>query len=214
LKSGLLINSYYRLLNLQLPLSKKALILLKKLRCGPTLPSEDQKHQFRREYQRSCWEEWRHTTLSTSMLYSRTHWAASPPSRLLRTTTLLYLSFTKDQTSKWSNKPANNFTRSRLRKSTLLTLQEEKRRPMLLSPAIKTPLTSLTRSALCEITRSQYSNYTRKQKEDQWFNQSRLRRFCTWLSTMKSFKQKPTCSLIISRVYFFFLAFKFIFIIF
>ena len=136
------------------------------------------------------------------MPYSRTHWAASPPSRLLRTTTLLYLSFTKDQTKQWSNKPANNFTRSRLRKLTLLTLQEEKRRPTLLSPAIKTLLTSLTRLALCEITGSQYSNYTRKQKEDQWFNQSRLRRFWAWLSTMKSFKQKPTCFLYFSRLFF------------
>merc|ERR1712166_196794 len=61
--------------------------------------------------------------------------------------------------------PANNFTRSRLRKLIHSTPQEERRKHTLLSPVIKMLLISPTRLVLCETASSQYSNYTRKQKE-------------------------------------------------
>ena len=132
------------------PLSRRVLIPLRNQRSGETPLSEDLNPRLKREPQRLLWELLTNKTPSTSFPPSRTHSPVSLPSRPLRTTTLLYLSCTKELTSKWSRKLVNHSTSSRLERLTPSTLQEERRRPMLPSPRIKTLLMLPTRSELCD----------------------------------------------------------------
>ena len=163
----------------QLPL-RRVLTLNKRPRSGTRSPSEDLKFPFKRDPLRSSSEPSELTTLLTDSLLSSTHFQVNPPSRPLRITTLSFSSFTRRATRKWSERLANNSTKSRLRKSTLLTLQEERRKHTLPSALIKTLLTLPTRSVLCE--QELLPSNIHASKKDQWFNQSRQYRVYAWLS--------------------------------
>ena len=193
-----------RLLSKPLKAWRREPIPLRRQRCGTRLLSDSQKLWLKLESQRLSLDPLTRLAPSTNSPWSSTHWAANPPSRPLRTTTHLYSSFTREPASQWSRELARNFTNSMWRRLTLWLLLRDKRRPTLLWPATKTLSILPTKSVSCEecnvsfyISKDSYismGDYTLKQNQYQWFNQSKTIRWCIWLVSNEILQTNPRSS--------------------
>ena len=132
------------------PLLRRVATPLESTRFGPIPPSEDPRLSLCPVPPSTPEEAFSSSQPGTSTPSSSTPWALRAPSRLLKTTIHWCSSLTEELTSQWSRKLAKNSTASRSQESTPSLDPMVSRRLTLWSLPSKTPLTSPTRSVLCE----------------------------------------------------------------
>ena len=135
------------------PLLRRVAMPSESTRFGPTPPSEDPRLSLCLVPPSTPEEAFRLSLPGTSTPSSSTPWALRAPSRPLKTTIHWCSSLTEELTSQWSRKLAKNSTASRSQESTPLSDLTASRRLTLWSRPSRTPLTSPTRSVLCESAR-------------------------------------------------------------
>ena len=135
------------------PLLRRVATPLESTRFGPIPPSEDPRLSLCPVPPSTPEEACRLSQPGTSTPSSSTPWALRAPSRLLKTTIHWCSSLTEELTSQWSRKLAKNSTASRSLESTPSWDPMASRRHTWWFLPSRTPLTSPTRSVLCESAR-------------------------------------------------------------